>query len=104
VYSVDPDQPLTPWDMAVISWVNSVDPDQPLTPWDMAVIPWVNSVDPDQPLTPWDMAVISWVNSVDPDQLAYSCHLIRICTGLILVNNLMNQKANRLDPDQMARM
>ncbi len=28
-----------------------------------------------------------------------------ICTGSILVrNNLMNQKANSVDPDQMARM
>jgi hypothetical protein len=42
--------------------------------------------------------------SVDSDQLANSCCLIWICTGRILVrNNLMNQKANILDPDQMAQ-
>ena len=36
------------------------------------------------------------VTSVDPDQLAHSCHLIRICTGLILVrNNLINQKVGK---------
>jgi hypothetical protein len=43
------------------------------------------------------------MTNADPDQPAWMCHLIRICTGRILVrNNLMNQKVNRYDPDQMA--
>jgi hypothetical protein len=43
--------------------------------------------------------------SVDSDQPAHSCHLIRICTGHILVrNNLVNHRTNSLDPDQMAWM
>jgi hypothetical protein len=45
------------------------------------------------------------VTSVDPDQLVYTCNLIWICTGYILVrNNLKNQKANSADPDQKAQM
>jgi hypothetical protein len=41
------------------------------------------------------------VTSVDPDQLA---HLIWIYTRRILVrNNLMNQNANSLDPNQTAQ-
>jgi len=36
---------------------------------------------------------------------AGTSRLIRICTGRILIrNNLMNQKANSLDPDQTAQI
>jgi hypothetical protein len=43
--------------------------------------------------------------SVNPNQLAHPYHPIWICTGRILVrNNLMNLKANCVDPDQMAQM
>ena len=45
------------------------------------------------------------VTSVDPDQLLHMYYLIWICTGHTLVrNNLMNKKANILDPDQTARI
>ena len=43
--------------------------------------------------------------SVNPDQPAHPCHLIWIFTGYIFVrNNLMNKKANSLDPEQMAEI
>jgi hypothetical protein len=46
--------------------------------------------------------VYACASSVDPDQLAHLCCLIWICTsGSLVTNNLMNQKANSLDPDQM---
>jgi hypothetical protein len=35
-------------------------------------------------------------DSIDPDLLAYMCGLIR--------NNLMNLKANSVDPDKMAQI
>jgi hypothetical protein len=43
--------------------------------------------------------------SVDPDQPAHLYHLIRFCTVHVMVrNNLRNQKANTVDPDQIAQM
>jgi hypothetical protein len=50
------------------------------------------------------MHIYSSATSGDPDQLVHPSHLIWIYTGHILVrNNLINLKANSVDPDQMAQ-
>ena len=41
---------------------------------------------------------------VDPDQSAQLYFIIRICSGRILVRNILIKKANSLDPDQMAQI
>jgi hypothetical protein len=45
------------------------------------------------------------MTSVDQDQPAHTCRLTWIGTGHIVVkNNLMNLKANSVDPDLIARI